>query len=63
LNNKFKKSEQKDPRSELAKDLRDIREILRNDGDYTPEVNKNLLEEAKKYENKFENVFQKGEPK
>ncbi|MDR2628660.1 MAG: hypothetical protein LBC30_01540 [Puniceicoccales bacterium] len=47
------------PRDELAKDLRDVRKILKKDGDYTLDVNKKLLEETKNYESKCPNVFGK----
>jgi hypothetical protein len=58
---KFKKPEQKDPRSELAKDLSDVRKILKEDGDHTPEVNKKLLDSVRKHENRFKDVFKKEE--
>jgi hypothetical protein len=47
------------PRSELAADLRDVRSILRKDGVYTPQVNRNLMRGAAAFKQQFPNVFRK----
>lgn len=54
-----KKPIQKDPRSELAKDVLDVRKILKKDGNYTREVNKKLLDGIDKFKASFPDVFKK----
>jgi hypothetical protein len=49
------------PRDELAKDLRDVRKILKEDENYTSDANRNLLKEVKNHESKYPNLFKKGE--
>jgi hypothetical protein len=49
------------PRDELAKDLRDVRKILQEDGDYKLGVNRKMLKEVKNHESKYPNLFKKEE--
>jgi hypothetical protein len=51
------------PRTELALDVKDVRRILKKDGDYTPEVNRKLLDSVRKHESKFKDVFKKEDTK
>ncbi|MDR0742456.1 MAG: hypothetical protein LBE98_03260 [Puniceicoccales bacterium] len=49
------------PRDELARNLIDVRRILKEDEIYTPKVNRNLLKSVKNHELKYPYVFGKGE--
>ncbi|MDR1432948.1 MAG: hypothetical protein LBI61_01225 [Puniceicoccales bacterium] len=50
------------PRDEFARDIVDVREILKGDNEYTPDVNSGLLEDVKRYESRYPDIFKK-EPK
>ena len=51
------------PRSELAADLWDLREILRREGMYTPEINSNLMKGTAAFRQRFPEIFKKVERK
>ena len=46
-------------RDELARDLWDVRRIMKEDGTYTKEVNRNLMSGVKDFKEKFPGVFKK----
>jgi hypothetical protein len=50
------------PRDELTKDLLDVKKILKEDGNYTPDINRDLLKGVKDYQSKHLDIFKK-EPK
>lgn len=49
----------KAPRDELAKDILDLRKIYKEDGVYTPEIRKGLIEVIDQNKNKFPEIFNK----
>lgn len=54
---------QLNPRSELAADLWDVRTILRQDGVYTPQMNRDLMRGTSEFRQRFPDIFKKAEKK
>jgi hypothetical protein len=59
----WKRPVQTNPRSELAADLWDVRNILRRDGMYTHQVNRDLISGSKTFQEQFPDLFKKASKK